>query len=441
MRTAEKMALSQPKLDVRPEVAIPDRLPAVASMDAPSRGLALLALATQYRTVLLKFLAGALLISTAIAFLLPVRYEAVTRLMPPDQTAGMSAGLLSALTAKAGDSIGAVASDLLGMRTTGATLVGIITSRTVSDDLINRFDLRKVYSERRYEDARKTLLRRTDVSEDRKSGIITIRVQDHKADRAAMIARGYVDELNSRVAQLTTSSARRERVFLENRLQTVKAQLDEASLRLSRFSSQNKTFDPQIEGKTMLEAAATLQGQLIAAESELKGLEQIYGPENARVRASAAKVGELRAKLHRLSGSAPGQPDGDAQQGELYPSIEQLPLLGNTYYDLARQAKIDEAVYEALTKQYELAKVEEAKEIPTIKVLDEPVIPDRKIWPPRLAIILVGTILGLCLGFLWILGRETWSGLDSASSYRLAARQLRELFSISRNDRDRRLPS
>ncbi|MGC2110057.1 MAG: GNVR domain-containing protein, partial [Candidatus Korobacteraceae bacterium] len=127
--------------------------------------------------------------------------------------------------------------------------------------------------------------------------------------------------------------------------------------------------------------------------------------------------------------------------GELYPSIEQLPLLGNTYYDLARQAKIDEAVYEALTKQYELAKVEEAKEIPTIKVLDEPVVPDRKIWPPRLAIILIGTILGLFVGLFWITARETWSGLDSSSPYKLAGGQLRELFSISGHDRDRRMHS
>ena len=207
-------------------------------------------------------------------------------------------------------------------------------------------------------------------------------------------------------------------------MQTVKAQLDEASLRLSRFSSQNRTFDPQVEGKTMLEAAATLQGQLIAAESELKGLEQIYGPENSRVRATAARVGELRAKLHRLSGSPSIQPDGDASQGELYPSIEQLPLLGNTYYDLARQAKIDEAVYEALTKQYELAKVEEAKEIPTIKVLDEPVVPDRKIWPPRLTIILIGTILGLFLGLFWITARETWSGLDSVQPLQACRRPI-----------------
>lgn len=443
MRIGEKSVPSAPSgLDLHEPVTVTERrgggIPAAGSA---SRILALLGLIAQHRKLLLKILVWGLLASLAIAFLIPTRYEAVTRLMPPDQTTGMSASLMGALTAKAGDGIGAVASDLLGMHTTGATLIGILTSRTVGDDLINRFDLRKVYSKKRYEDARKVLLRWTDVSEDRKSGIITIRVQDSDGARAAMIARGYVDELNTRVSQLTTSSARRERMFLEERLQTVKQRLDQASLELSQFSSKNKTFDPQVEGRTVLEAAATLQGQLIAAESEFKGLEQIYGPENARVRSASARIAELRSKLHGLSGTGSGDSAKGASGGELYPSIEQLPLLGNTYYDLARQAKIDEVVYEALTKQYELAKVDEAKEIPTIKVLDEPVVPDRKIWPPRLTITVIGTILALLLGMFWIAVRDTWSALDSTNPYKLIVGQLREMFISGTNHREPRLPS
>ncbi len=241
------------------------------------------------------------------------------------------------------------------------------------------------------------LSRRTDISEDRKSGIITIKVEDHDRDRAARIARGYVDDLNGRVSQLTTSSARRERVFLEGRLSSIKQQLDESTLQLSRFSSKNKTFDPQVEGKAMLDAASSLQGELIAAESELKGLEQIYGPENARVRSAAARVSELRSKLNGLSGNSSAvAKDGEASA--LYPSLQQLPILGNTYYDLARQAKINETVYEVLTRQYELAKVEEAKEIPTIKVLDEAIAPEQKIWPPRTLIVVLGTILAVLPG-------------------------------------------
>ena len=398
---------------------------------AASKALRFLALIAKRRKLLLAFILWGCVLSLAVAFLLPVRYESVTRLMPPDQSSGMSATMLSALTAKAGDSVGTLASDLLGMHTTGATLIGILCSRTVQDDLINRFDLRKVYAKKRYEDARKVLTRRTDISEDRKSGIITIKVEDSDRDRAARIARGYVDDLNSRVSQLTTSSARRERIFLEGRLASIKQQLDQSTLQLSRFSSKNRTFDPQVEGKAMLDAASTLQGELIAAESELKGMEQIYGPENARVRSAAARVSELRSKLNALSGNSATAPATNLQAGseDLYPSLQQLPMLGNTYYDLARQAKINETVYEVLTKQYELAKVEEAKEIPTIKVLDEAIPPERKAWPPRSLIVVLGTFLALCVGIIWLTASSAWEALDSRHPYKLLLLQLRRIVS------------
>lgn len=406
-----------------------------------AKALSFIDLVAKRRRLLLAFVIWGFVLSVGLAFLIPVRYESVTRLMPPDQSTGMSATMLGALTAKAGDSVGTLASDLLGMHTTGATLVGILSSRTVQDDLINRFDLRKIYSKRKYEDARKVLSRRTDISEDRKSGIITIKVEDGDRDRAAMIARGYVDDLNSRVSQLTTSSARRERVFLEGRLASIKQQLDESTLQLSRFSSKNKTFDPQVEGKAMLDAASTLQGELIAAESELKGMEQIYGPENARVRSAAARVSELRSKLNALSGNSVAAKDGEGGAGTLYPSLQQLPLLGNTYYDLARQAKINETVYEVLTKQYELAKVEEAKEIPTIKVLDEAVAPERKSWPPRSLIVFLGTILAFCVGVMWLTVSDAWKALDSSHPYKLLLLELRKIVSIDSKHERQGLPS
>ena len=418
------------------------RLEVQLSMQSPSRILLLLDVVARERRRILQFVVAGLIVSAAIAFLVPARYEATARLMPPDQSGGMTATMIGALAAKAGDGLGSMATDLLGMRTSGATLVGILGSRTVQDDLINKFDLRKVYSKSKYESARRLLQERTAIGEDRKSGIITIQVQDRSPERAAALAAGYVSELNSRVSQLTTSSAHRERVFLENRLQSVKQQLDEATLQLSRFSSKNKTFDPQMEGKTMLEAAATLQGQLIAAEAELSGLQQIYGPDNSRVRAASAKVGELRSKLMTMSGNKAAPPEGaDGQNTQLYPSLTQLPMLGNTYYDLARQAKIDEAVYEALTKQFELAKVEEAKEIPTIKVLDEPVVPEKKVWPPRTTIIALGTLLAFCLAIAWLALRDMWNTLDDSSPYKLAAAKIRIILSSNPAHERQRLAS
>src|SRR5437588_6940153 len=138
----------------------------------------------------------------------------------------------------------------------------------------------------------------------------------------------------------------------------------------------------------MVEAAATLQGQLIAAESELEGLRQIYSDNNVRVRSVRARIAELKYQLEKIGGKGEGS---DQQQASLYPSIRRLPLLGVTYADLYRRTRVQEAVFESLTKEYELAKVQEVKEIPTVKVLDSPNIPDKKSFPTRRLIMLLGT--------------------------------------------------
>jgi len=367
------------------------------------------------------------LLFALIAFLIPPRYTAVARLMPPDQSGG-NGTLMTALLASGGDLLASLGGGALGLHTSGATVVGILTSRTVQDDIINSFDLRSVYGTKRYEDTRRILQGRSAVSEDKKSGIITIAVEDRNPERSAKLAQAYIEDLNRLVAKLTTSSAHRERVFLEERIGTVKQQLDDATLRLGQFSSKNKTLDPQLQGRAMLDAASALQGQLIAAETELSGLKQIYGSENYRVKASEAKVGELRGKLRTFSGST--HPDASqGSDGQLYPSLEQLPLLGNTYYELARQAKIEEALYETLVKQYELAKVEEAKELPSIKVLDEPVIPEKRSFPPRALIIVGGAILVLFCAALWFLAKGCWAGLDDDDPVKVSVRVLRTSFS------------
>src|SRR5208282_761028 len=266
----------------------------------------------------------------------------------------------------------------------GALFVGILSSRTVRDRLIQQFDLRRVYGGSKIEDARERLAEHTSLSEDRKSGIITIGVSDHDPERAAAMAQAYVSELDRLVAEVSTSSARRERIFLDERLHDVKGDLDAAAKNFSEFASKNTAIDIPAQGKAMVEAAATLQGQLIAAQSELSGLQQVYTANNVRVRSLQARVNELRQQLDKLGGAK-----GD---NSLYPSIRKLPILGVTYADLYRQTKIQETVYELLTQQYELAKVEEAKEIPAVKVLDAAIVPTRKSFPPRMVIVFLGTV-------------------------------------------------
>ena len=259
---------------------------------------------------------------------------------------------------------------------------------------------------------RKDLSEHTDVSEDRKSGIITIAVTDHDAKRAAGMARSYVDELNRLVAEVSTSSARRERIFLEGRLQEVKTDLDLAARNFSDFASKNTAIDIPAQGKAMVEAAATLQGDLIAAQSELSGLREIYADNNVRVRTSEARVSELNKKLNEIGSG--GTQGGGKNDNPLYPSIRQLPLLGVTYADLYRQTKIQETVYELLTQQYELAKVEEAKEIPTVKVLDAAIVPTKKTFPPRTVIVIFGMMLGTAVAMTWVLAKTRWDAVEES---------------------------
>lgn len=353
------------------------------------------------------------LVATLIALLIPPKYESVAQLMPPANDAPSTA-LLAAIAGKGGDALSGYATNLLGIKSSGALFVGILHSRTVQDSLVNKFDLRKSYGVRRWQDARRVLEDRTNIAEERKSGIISIRVQDRSPQRAQAMAQAYVDELNIAVATLSTSSARREREFLETRLKAVKQELDQAAQEFSQFASKNTAVDLTVQGKAMVEAAARLQGELIAAEAQRQGLEQIYTANNARVRAVQGNIDELRRQLNKLGGAdTPVQSsDSSSDDTSIYPSIRQLPLLGVTYGDLYRRNKIEEAVFESLTKQYEMAKVEEAKEIPTVKVLDPANYPEGRTSPQRTFIVVLGTVVCVVFGCAWLLGCAVWSEVD-----------------------------
>ena len=380
------------------------------------------------RRTLGRWLLCGIVLAIIIAFVIPKQYESTTRLMPADtkSAGGLGMALMGALSGgnggKAsnflggGGGLGGIAGDLLGTKDPGAVWADMLGSRTVQDRIIDRFGLLKVYGVRYWEVARKELKENTQISVDKKSGVISVVVTDRDQKRAQQMAQAYVDELDRLNALVSTSAARRERVFLEQRLKQVKQDLAAAASQFAQYASSNTVIDVDAQTKAMVEGAALLQGQLIAAQSELDGLQQIYTSNNVRVRSLKARVDELRSQLQKMGGAtsldatSTGSPQGQSDQ--LYPSIRKLPLLGVRWLDLYHETKIQEAVYGMLTTEYESAKIEEAKEIPTVRVLDSPSWPERKSSPHRILIVLVGMLLSLASGTVWVFGRAAWDQAD-----------------------------
>ncbi len=389
-----------------------------------------------------------LVISTGLGLLVG-KYEATTQLMPPDignSSSGMAT--LAPFLAKVSSSTN-IASDMLGgdilggVKNTGALFTKVLGSRTIQDSLVTRFDLQKRYHLKYAEDARKKLGSRTTITEDKKSGVLEIQVRDHDPRLATALAGAYIEALDRVMAQVATSSARRERVFLEQRLADEQKVLQDAEQQFSTFASSNMALDIPEQTKVSVASAARVQGALIDAKGQLESLEQIYSPDNIRVKTLRAHVAELQREFAKInSGGAAG---GVAQDpNSPYPSVKNLPLLGVKWSDLYRNTKIHETVFELLTQRYEMSRIQEAKEIPTVKVLDPPSVSEHK-DPALVLVLLVGGLVSVILACTGILLRDRWAHWDEDDPWRVLLGTIygtstRGIRSIVRMGRPRRDP-
>lgn len=374
----------------------------------------------KHRRLLAKATSISLFVSLGIAFSIPKQYKSTTSIMPPDQQSS-SAMMLAALAGRLGSlgALGSLAGGLTGAHSSADLFIDLLRSGTVSTHLIDRFNLQRVYHKRYRVDTAKHLAHLTKITEDKKSGVITIEVEDTSRERARDLAQGYLDELNQLVLQTNTSAAHRERVFIEQRLHSVNADLEDAEQKLSQFSSNSNAIDIKEQTRAMVDAGARVQGELIVEQSGLQSLKQVYGDGNVRVRESEARIASLQAQLARMTGSSTessdkDQPDTGASSGQsgnasqLYPPLRSLPRLAVPYADLYRRVQVQEAVFQLLTQQYETARIEEAKDVPPVNVIDPPGIPEKKSYPPRLWVTLLLTLFSFACTSVILLCRYYW---------------------------------
>src|SRR5262249_37571074 len=256
------------------------------------------------------------------------------------------------------------------------------------------------------------------ITEDKKSGVISITVKDRNPKVAKQMADAYVEQLDRLVVQVATSAARRERIFLEQRLQEERTILADSEQRFSTFASSSMALDVPQQTRIMLESSARLQGELIVARSELKGLEQTYTGENSRVKTLRARVNELERELRRINGQTAASDPSNP-----YPSVKGLTSVGQEWAELYRERKTHETVYELLTQQYEMARVQEAREIPTVKLLDAAEEPEKR-HPGPLLVMEIGALVSLILSCFGAHLQQRWQRWDMDDPRRVVLARL-----------------
>lgn len=314
--------------------------------------------------------------ATVVSFVLPDTYTASTKLLPPQQATSGAAALLQQLGGVAGVAAGAA-----GLKNPNDLYVGMLKSRTVADRLIAKFDMKKLYDVELLQDARKELEDNTTILSG-KDGLISIDVDDHDSKRSAQIANAYVEELLKLTSNFAVTEAAQRRVFFERQLEQTKNNLAKAEMSLKSGLDKRGVISVDVESEAMIETVGRLKAQVSAKEIELRSMGAFVTSSNPDYKRTQEELNSLRVQLSKLeNGRGADEQEGDGKQ---HVGLENIKLL--------RDVKYNQMLYEMLAKQYEIARLDEAKDSSLIQVLDAAVEPERKSKPKRPLIVILSTV-------------------------------------------------
>jgi len=329
---------------------------------------------------------AAMLLSVVVALVLPVYYAATAAILPPSEQP-----LFSFMPGQMGSTglpdLGRLGSGLLGKGTAVDTWMDILRSQSVEDSLIKQFKLAEVYGTETIEGTRAALEGHVGV-EASKGSVISITVEDRVPNRAAEMANALVMELD-RVNRLTSNtSSSRMRAFLDKRLAESKIALAAAEEGLKAFQERNRAVKLDDQSRAVMEAIGSVKGQLMAKEVELQSMSSYATGDNPRLQIVRSEVSALRGKLAELER---GSPAGSS----VIIGTDRLPGLGLQYARLIRDLKTQEVLHDLITQRFELARIQEAQDTPTVQVLDWATMPENKSRPRRTLIVLISTFAAL----------------------------------------------
>lgn len=362
------------------------------------------------------------IVAGAISFAMPNVYKAGTKLLPPQQAQSGAAALLSQLGGAA-----SLAGAAAGLKNPSDVYIGMLKSRTTADRLIAGFNLQKVYGEDTLEQTRKVLEANSAINAG-KDGLITIEVEDEDRKRAAQLANGYVAELIKLNKVLAVTEASQRRLFFERQLELAKDNLANAEMRLKGSLDTRGVISVDAESRAVVETVGRLRAQISAKEIQLSSMQAFVTANNPEYKRTQEELSSLRAELSRLEN---GRPGNEAESGAAsgagagrQAGLENIKVL--------RDVKYYQMLYELLAKQYEVARLDEAKDTAIIQVLDPAVEPERKSKPKRAIIVVLSAVLAFFAAVAWAFVLETKNKVLAAPE---GAQQWKELKTLVRAKR------
>jgi tyrosine-protein kinase Etk/Wzc len=351
-----------------------------------------------------RFVLCAAVLGTVVAFLLPVRYEGKVVLLPPAQNSSIGSALIGQLgNLGALGSLASLAGGGLGLKNPADMYVSLLTSRTVEDAMIHRFGLMQEYHEKRMADTRKELEHRTTATAGIKDGLIRLTIEDRDPRRAAELANGYVEEFRKLSETLAITEAARRRLFFQQQVEESKNRLTTAEDAMTKTEQTTGVVEIGSQARALIESAAILRAQVAAKQVQIEGMRSFAAEDNPELVLAKQELAALQSQLQRIAGS-------DQDPGsDLNLSKGRVTQAGMEYVRRFRDLKYQETVYELLAKEFEIAKLDEAREGSIIQVVDAAVPPDKRSSPHRVLVIIGSTILSVFVAVFWVVLRRRFA--------------------------------
>jgi len=383
--------------------------------------LDLLIVLAERKQLILWVTVGFAITAIIVSLILPTKYTATVTLLPPQQNSSLSTQFMAQL-----GSLGGLAQMAGGgsslLKNPNDMYVAMLKSRTVEDAMVSHFALMQEYHKKYLSDARKKLEHYATIDGSGKDGFIHISVEDHDPAKAAAMANGYVDQFRALSQNLAFTEAQQRRKFFEDQLKQANQNLADAEQALTATEEKTGLIQLDSQARALIESAAALRAQIAAKEVQIQAMQTYATGENSQLVQAQQELAGLRTQLARLGGSS------DNPDGIIVPK-GQMTAAGMEYVRRLRDVKYYETIFDILARQFELAKLDEAKEGAIIQVVDQAVLPDKKSFPPRGWLILGGAIMGLFSG---VGVAVVLAGLERARESPEAHRKLQMLYQAVR---------